>query len=521
MKIKILLFIAFIASTNLSAQTTWYVSTTGSNTNSGTSPFNAFSSVNQAISVSSCGDSIYILAGTYHEKINAYSICPDNIRKIIQGDISNRPLIIGDSTAINKYAIGASGQGFTFRHLELTSPYPTICDPSNMVVVGNGDYMNFVDVIIRNSGYDGMKTTSDCSTSNWAHNWNVIDCKIINNGLGCPTSVQNGDGIDFTNCHNCQIIRSTILDNKGHQLQIKLEAKNVTVENCRIEGKLLFQVGLPGGTPQFDSSALNADSVYFRQNIIIAKGDTNEYIFKLAQVSHLTIENNTIIKDNISAANVGFICFGGCGSSSSWTNTPQSPILIRNNIFANMSATLFYAGPDTSYFDPYGITTTNVIDNYNLFYDINGEFNNPVDGGSSSLVANPLFCDYPNSFELTNTSPCINAGDPASPLDPDGTQNDIGAKYYQTPCFVGTNDLVYVLNSFDIYPNPANESLNISFRGDQNPKPQIQIFNSIGILLTEFEITGSMQVNIANLPSGLYFIYPKNYPQLSQKMIKP
>ncbi len=520
MKIKILLFIAFITATKLSAQTTWYVSTSGLNSNSGTFTADAFATVNKAISVSSCGDSIYVIGGIYHEKINAYYVCPDNNRIIIQGDISSRPLIIGDSTATDKYAISASGQGFTFRHLELTSPYPNICSQSNMVVVGSGDYMSFIDVIIRNSGYDGMKTTSDCSTLNWANNWKVLDCQIINNGLGCPSSIQNGDGIDFTNCHNCQIIGTRILNNKGHQLQIKLEARNVTVENCRIEGNLLFQIGLPGSTSQCDTTALNADSVFFRHNIIIAKGDTSEFIFKLADVSHLVIENNTIIKDSISSANVGFICFGGCGSSSNWTNTPQSPVVIRNNIFANMSTALFYAGPDTSYFDPFGITSTNLTDNYNLFYDVNGEFTTPVDGGTSSIVANPLFCDYPNSFELKNTSPCINAGDPASPLDPDGSQNDIGAKYYKTPCDLGSNNLINVINSFDIYPNPAKETLNISIWNDQYTKNQIQIFNSIGILLKEFEITISTQVNISNLPSGIYFIHLKNYPQLYLKFIK-
>ncbi len=520
MKTRILLLIAFIATAKLSAQTTWYVSTSGTNANSGITVAEAFATVNKAISVSSCGDSIYVLGGIYHEKINAYPVCSDKNRIIVQGDISSRPLIVGDSTATNKYAISADGQGFTFRHLELTSPYPNICSQSNMVVVGSGDDMSFIDVIIRNSGYDGIKTTSDCGTSNWANNWKVLDCQIINNGLGCPSSIQNGDGIDFTNCHNCQIIGTKILNNKGHQLQIKLEARNVTVENCRIEGKLLLQIGLPGSTPQCNAAALNADSVFFRNNIIVAKGDTSDFVFKLADVSHLVIENNTIIKDSISNVNVGFICFGGCGGSSNWTKTPKKPIIIRNNIFANMSTALFYAGPDTTYFDPYGITSANVTDNYNLFYDVNGEYTIPVDGGPASMVANPLFCDYPSGYELKSTSPCINKGDPASWLDPDGTQNDIGAKQYRTPCTLGINNLIPVLDSFNIYPNPASETLNISISSEQGQQQQIQIFNSMGVLMKELEITTSEKINIANLPSGLYLIHLKKYPQFYWKIIK-
>lgn len=520
MKLKTLLFITLIATIKLCARTTWYVSTTGLDTNLGTSTAHAFATVNKAISVSSCGDSIYVLGGIYHEKINTYAVCPDDNRIIIQGDISSRPMVIGDSTGTNKYAISATGQGFTFRHLELTSPYPNICNQSNMVVVGSGDYMSFIDVIIRNSGYDGMKTTSDCNTSNWANHWKVLDCQIINNGLGCPSYAQNGDGIDFTNCHDCQIVGTSILNNKGHQLQIKLEARNVTVENCRIEGNLLFQIGLPGSTPQCDITALNADSVFFRHNIIIAKGDTSEFVFKLADVSHLVIENNTIIKDSISYANVGFICFGGCGSSSNWANTPRSPVVIRNNIFANMSTTLFYAGPDTSYFDPFGIRPANVKDNYNVFYDVNAEFNLPVDGGTSSIVTDPLFCNYPNSFELKNTSPCINAGDPTSPLDPDGTRSDIGAKYYRTSCSLGLNNSINVMNSFDIYPNPANQTLNISFSDHQNPKQEIQIYNIFGEMIKEVEITQTAQIAIGNLSSGLYLIHLKSYPQLYRKIMK-
>lgn len=511
MKIKILLLCILIISTaSVSAQTTWYISTVGSDQNSGKSATEAFATVNRAFSACACGDSIYILGGTYHQKINTYAVCPDNKRIIIQGDVTNRPLIIGDSTQTNKYAIGAQGTGFTFRHLELTSPFPNICDPSNMVVVGSGDNMSFIDVIIRNSGYDGMKTTSDCATSTWANNWKVIDCQIINNGLGCPTEIKNGDGIDFTECHDCQIIGTTISNNQGHQLQIKLEARNVTVENCKIEGNLLIQVGLPGNSPQCNPTALNADSVYFRHNIIIAKGDTSEFIFKLADVSHLVIENNTIIKDSISSVNLGFVAFGGFGGASNFPNTPKSPVIIRNNIFANMSTTRLYAGPDTAYFDPFNITPANVTDNYNLFYDVNGEFIKPVDGGSSSIVANPLFRDYPKSFELAANSPCINAGDPASPLDPDLTRNDIGARYYKASSSIEINEIVHSEIPFVVSYSPATEILTITTEKQYESTEKLQLYTMIGVLIQEVPLYHTSHITMSKLPKGLYLLRMKN-----------
>ncbi|TSA27318.1 PKD domain-containing protein [bacterium] len=69
-----------------------------------------------------------------------------------------------------------------------------------------------------------------------------------------------------------------------------------------------------------------------------------------------------------------------------------------------------------------------------------------IQGGESGIVTNnngtlnwlegnidadPLFLDPANGdYHLTENSPCINAGDPESPLDPDGTIADMGAYYY-------------------------------------------------------------------------------------------
>lgn len=329
---KSTLFISVILTcffTNLKAQTTWYISPTGNNANNGLTTLTAFETINNAIGVASCGDSIYVLGGTYHEKINAYTICPENNRLTIQGDITNRPLIIGDSLATNKYAIGATGEGFRFRFMEFTSPYPEICSQSNQVIVGNGDHFDFIDIIVRNSGYDGIKVYGDCLTSNFAVNWKIINSQIINNGLGCPTSILNGDGIDFTECRNCLIEGCTIKNNKGHQVQIKLESYNVTLKDNYIEGINLLQIGLPGSTPQCNPLALNADSIYIRNNVIFAKGDTSDFVIKLADVSNLYIENNTIIKDSINSLNIGFICFGSCSGNSNWSNYPQAPVIIR------------------------------------------------------------------------------------------------------------------------------------------------------------------------------------------------
>jgi len=50
---------------------------------------------------------------------------------------------------------------------------------------------------------------------------------------------------------------------------------------------------------------------------------------------------------------------------------------------------------------------------------------------TNCIVPNPLFVDPEHGdFHLRPGSPCIDAGDPKSPPDPDGTRPDIGAFYY-------------------------------------------------------------------------------------------
>ena len=52
-------------------------------------------------------------------------------------------------------------------------------------------------------------------------------------------------------------------------------------------------------------------------------------------------------------------------------------------------------------------------------------------GGVGNINSNPLFVNpYIGNYHLQEISPCIDAGDPTSPLDPDGTIADMGAYYF-------------------------------------------------------------------------------------------
>ena len=69
-----------------------------------------------------------------------------------------------------------------------------------------------------------------------------------------------------------------------------------------------------------------------------------------------------------------------------------------------------------------------------------------------------------------------------------------------------------------IYPNPATESIFISVQSNEEQK--IQIFNAMGLLLKDISITHTMQIDITDLTSGIYFVRLKNRLQHTQKFIK-
>ena len=63
--------------------------------------------------------------------------------------------------------------------------------------------------------------------------------------------------------------------------------------------------------------------------------------------------------------------------------------------------------------------------------------------GSGNIDADPLFVDPVNGdFHLQAGSPCIDTGDPSSPLDPDGTRADMGAYYFDQPPILSTSRLI-------------------------------------------------------------------------------
>lgn len=132
-----------------------------------------------------------------------------------------------------------------------------------------------------------------------------------------------------------------------------------------------------------------------------------------------------------------------------------------------------------------------------------------------NIFIDPLFEDpIAGDFHLLSTSPCIDAGDPAYPLDPDSTIADMGAFYYDHPPWVGDPSNQTIPSHFCLYPNypnPFNPVTTIRFDLICTDYVTLKIFNTLGheiTTLVDANLTpGTYQIPFIaeNLSSGIYF----------------
>ena len=76
---------------------------------------------------------------------------------------------------------------------------------------------------------------------------------------------------------------------------------------------------------------------------------------------------------------------------------------------------------------------------------------------------------------------------------------------------LGGNEIAENTLSFDIFPNPASDKINIRFYQDNIGKANILLFNTLGQLVYVDQIfvdncLSEHVINVDNLPKGLYFL---------------
>lgn len=145
------------------------------------------------------------------------------------------------------------------------------------------------------------------------------------------------------------------------------------------------------------------------------------------------ITNSTIAYNGV-ADNSPTTIFGQHGSHPVIENS----ILYANETDMNISFHPFweYNSVTISYSDLQGgLESIDTIENADIIWS---------DG---NIDEDPLFTDpWNDGFQLQPESPCIDAGDPDSPLDPDGTVSDIGTYYFHHVLIDDLQNFDYILN---------------------------------------------------------------------------
>lgn len=224
------------------------------------------------------------------------------------------------------------------------------------------------------------------------------------------------------------------------------------------------------------------------------------------------------------------IGFATSADGITWAKHPGNPVLNGGALFSwegygvgvptvikrNGQFEMWYNG--VSYFD---VLDNGLVDTIRIGFATS---TNGINWTKSKL--NPIFNTYDAGYNLTEYR---------GPWAPDVVYRPTDNKYYMwyetgygfglstSPDNILSTATTHPFPiSFSIYPNPASESITIK-HPDSGNKGRIRIFNSMGILLNEVDLTQqaqASQINIAGLPKGLYFIRITNLPEQVQKFIK-
>lgn len=269
-----------------------------------------------------------------------------------------------------------------------------------------------------------------------------------------------------------------------------------------------------GGIYIFDGS-----SPYISRNIIIDNGQTKAHLRQKHDVLEKLHGNNEqmVIEGRVcysQSTNYNRVQNGGGICVTNWEGLPTSPVIVHNTINDNITTGegggIFCnnASPDirnniiTSNID-YGVYVQGawVEISYNDVWDNTYEYGGLVVDGPGNIHEDPLFVDPSvENFHLQWGSPCIDAGDPTLPMDPDSTVADMGVFYYDQTGIVE----------------------NIVKHTDKHDVLGTTIFSG-PLLLPEdkicrvFDITGRV-VTPDKIKPGIYFIEVEG--KITQKVVK-
>ncbi len=392
-----------ISTTTFASQNTYYVATTGSDSNSG-SIGNPFKTIQKGVSILTAGDTLLIRAGTYKEKVSIKNSGSSAGYITIKNYAGEKVIIKGTNTGggnisiVNKSYIRIEG-------LE-------ICDnsgnntPMGISVEGAGTNIQIVNNkvygITSSSNAHGIAvygTNSKSPITNLLIEGNeVYNCKLGQS----ESMVLNGNVTEF------KVINNKVHDNDNIGIDfIGYEGTAGSGETDRVRdgicsGNMVYNISSIKN-PTYNDYA--ADGIYVDggKNIIIEGNYVRncDIGIEMASEHKGKTTDNIIVRNNLilDCTNYAALVFGG----ESKSNGNATNIKIYNNTVYNADTALVIANADSS---------TNEVKN-NIFNKVNTIIEGNV---GKNTIENNMSSDAqfvsPSSgnFELKAGSPCINAG---------------------------------------------------------------------------------------------------------------
>jgi parallel beta-helix repeat protein len=507
MKLKFLQIIPFLFtffSAFILAQTTYYVSESGNNSNNGLTPETAFETLQYAADIVSAGDSVLVLQGNY---------VGFDIR---QNGSQNSPIVFK-----------AIENNIVINERNAVTPDGINIENASWVVIDGFEVKDQPRAGIRAAVSVHITINNNYCNNNFR--WGIFtgftdDITIENNTCSYSTDEH---GIYVSNSSDRPIIRNNhSFNNNGCGIHMNGDISmggDGIISNAVVEGNIIHDNGLGGG------SAINMDGVQDSEifnNLIYNNHATGIAMYQIDggdASKNNKVYNNTVIQPADGRWNILAV-------DGSTGNTLYNNILINHHSFRGSIA--IDAASTNGFVSDYNILVNRLSDddgNSNmtlsqwqaLGYDLH------------SIIASPeeqIFIDYQNSdFHLLHNAQAVDAGTNLvlpivfEDLDniprPQGSGFDIGCYEYNTLTSVEEEISPSGFMLYQNYPNPFNPSTTIRYSipfviasaAKQSQLVTLKVYdvlgNEIATLVHEEKSAGehSIVFDASSLSSGIYF----------------
>jgi len=293
----------------------------------------------------------------------------------------------------------------------------------------------------------------------------------------------DGNVVYFLNANSSTILCGFTITNGTHGIYC-LNNSNLTLKNLIITGNSGAQ---SGGGIVCSASFPNIEDVTITDNSAEYGGG----IYCSNIVSPI-LKNVTISGNTATITGGGICCMHGA-----------NPILINCIIWDNSWEEIGFYGDS----DPNSISIS--------YSDVEGGEAGIVTNGNGTVSwlegnidMDPMFVDAGiGDYHLLFGSPCIDAGDPNSIYDPDGSIADMGAWFYDHGNAIEDNEIQHVEFNLSNYPNPFNPLTTIEFDIKEFEVGVLSIFNIKGQLIETHKFEAGQhdfQWDASNQASGVY-----------------